>query len=68
MDSLFKKVHSVPVDPEFQYSEVQVPGEYEWKNREKRLKEGIDVPQLAWDQIQHLAAELNTNSRPPSTR
>ena len=68
MDSLFKKVHSAPVNPEFQYSEVQVPGEYEWRNREKRLKEGIDVPQPAWDEIQHLAAELNINSKPPSTR
>ena len=68
MDSLFKKVHNAPVNPEFQYSEVQVPGEYEWRNREKRLTERIDVPQPAWDEIQHLAAELNINSKPPSTR
>jgi uncharacterized oxidoreductase len=66
MDSLFKKVHNAPVNPEFQYSEVQVPGEYEWRNREKRLTERIDVPQPAWDEIQHLAAELNINSKPPT--
>jgi LDH2 family malate/lactate/ureidoglycolate dehydrogenase len=47
---------------------VQVPGDYEWRNREKRLTEEIDVPQPAWDQIQHLAAELNINSKHPSTR
>jgi LDH2 family malate/lactate/ureidoglycolate dehydrogenase len=68
MDSLFKKVHSVPVKPGFQYSEVQVPGDYEWRNREKRLTEEIDVPQPAWDQIQRLAAELNINSKHPSTK
>ena len=68
MDSLFKKVHSAPVNPEFQYSELQVPGEYEWRNREKRLSEGIEVPQVAWDQIQHLAAELNIDSKAPSSR
>jgi len=68
MDSLFQKVHSAPVDPEFQYSKVQVPGEYEWRNREKRLGGGIDVPQVAWDEIQHLAAELNINSKLPSNR
>jgi len=68
MDSLFKKIHSAPVNPEFQYSDVQVPGEYEWRNREKRLTGGIDVPQPAWDEIQHLAAELNINSKLPSTR
>jgi LDH2 family malate/lactate/ureidoglycolate dehydrogenase len=68
MDSLFKKVHSSPVNPEFQYDEVQVPGNYEWRNREKRLKEGIDVPQPTWDQIRSLAAELNVNSKPPSSK
>src|SRR5208282_3615224 len=68
MDLLFKKVHSAPVNPEFQHSEVQVPGEYEWRNREKRLTGGIDVPQVAWDEIQHLAAELNINSKSLSTR
>jgi LDH2 family malate/lactate/ureidoglycolate dehydrogenase len=61
MDSLFKKVRSAPVNPEFQYSTVQVPGDYEWRNREKRLTGEIDVPQPAWDEIQRLAAELNIN-------
>jgi LDH2 family malate/lactate/ureidoglycolate dehydrogenase len=68
VDSLFKKVHSAPVNPEFQYSEVQIPGEYEWRNRAKHLTGGIDVAQPAWDQIQHLAAELNINSKAPSSR
>lgn len=62
MDSLFKKVHSALVSPEFQYGEVQVPGEYEWRNRKERLTKGIDIPQPAWDQIQHLAAELKIDS------
>ena len=58
MDSLFKKVHSAPVNPGFQYSEVQVPGEYEWRNREKHLTGEIDLPQPTWDKIRHLAEEL----------
>jgi LDH2 family malate/lactate/ureidoglycolate dehydrogenase len=59
VDSLFKKVHAEPVESGFQYDEVQVPGEFEWRNREERLKDGIEVSKVAWEQIVSLAEELD---------
>ena len=38
IDSLIKKVHAEPVQTGFQYDRVQVPGEFEWRNREKRTE------------------------------
>jgi len=57
IDSLLKKIHTEPVRSGFQYDHVQVPGEFEWRNREERLKEGIDVPEIAWTEINRLAEE-----------
>ncbi|HHX63370.1 MAG TPA: Ldh family oxidoreductase [Chloroflexi bacterium] len=31
--------------------EILVPGEIEWKTREQRLRDGIDVPEAAWERI-----------------
>ena len=58
IDSLFSKIHGEPVETGFQYGEVQVPGQFEWRNREKHLKDGIDVPKPVWEQIVNLAHEL----------
>ncbi len=31
--------------------EIYVPGELEWRTREQRLQEGIEVPEAAWERI-----------------
>jgi uncharacterized oxidoreductase len=58
VDLLFRKVHTEPVVPGFQYGEVQVPGEFEWRNHEERLRDGIDVSETVWEQIADLAKQL----------
>jgi LDH2 family malate/lactate/ureidoglycolate dehydrogenase len=58
IDSLIRRIHQEPVETGFQYSEVQVPGQFEWRNREKHLTDGIDVPKPVWEQIVNLAHEL----------
>lgn len=62
MDSLFTTVHEAPTDPRFKYKQVQVPGEIEWRNREARLREGINIPNQVWEQIVSLAQELGVDS------
>jgi uncharacterized oxidoreductase len=57
IDVLFRKVHTEPADPR-SHNTVQVPGEFEWSNREKRLKDGFEIPETAWMQIVNLAKEL----------
>jgi uncharacterized oxidoreductase len=57
MDELGNKVHTAPADSGI-YDTVQMPGDYEWGNREKRLREGFDLPETAWMQIRTLAREL----------
>lgn len=32
-------------------AEILVPGEMEWRTREQRLREGIEVPEAAWERI-----------------
>jgi uncharacterized oxidoreductase len=66
IDSLIKKVHAEPVQTEFRYDRLQVPGEFEWRNRQKRLKEGIDIPAVAWEQIIRLAEELKITPPEPA--
>lgn len=65
IDSLFTTVHKEPVDPHFQYSHVQLPGEFEWRNREKNVREGIEVPNEVWKQIVSLAEELRIDIKNP---
>jgi uncharacterized oxidoreductase len=57
MDALFVKVHTAPADPKM-YSTVQMPGDFEWRNREERLRDGFDLPETVWMQIRSLAEEL----------
>ena len=59
MNTLIKKTHAEPVREGFQYDQVQVPGDFEWRNRERRLKEGIDIPDVAWAKIKQLTEETS---------
>ena len=61
MDSLFSLVHNAPVDSRFKFDHVQVPGEIEWRNREKYVREGVDIPTPIWEQIVLLARELGVD-------
>lgn len=38
--------------------EILVPGEPEWKTREQRLRDGIDLPQATWDRLVQAANRL----------
>jgi LDH2 family malate/lactate/ureidoglycolate dehydrogenase len=62
MDSLFSTIHKAPVDSQFTYDQVQVPGEIEWRNREKGLRDGIEIPLHIWKQIVGLAGELGVDT------
>ena len=61
IDTLIQVIHEKPVDPRFEYAQLQVPGEFEWRNREKRLRDGIDLPDLVWEQIVNLGQELGVD-------
>jgi LDH2 family malate/lactate/ureidoglycolate dehydrogenase len=65
IDSLVATVHEEPVDPRSQFSHVQIPGEFEWRNREKNLRDGIEVPSVVWEQIVSLARELRIDIKNP---
>jgi LDH2 family malate/lactate/ureidoglycolate dehydrogenase len=54
-DELFKEVKAVRPEPGMS---VLIPGEPEWESKERRLKEGIQVPDETWEEIVALAEEL----------
>lgn len=39
-------------------SEVLVPGDPEWRSRERRLRDGVPVPEATWDDIRRVATDL----------
>lgn len=54
-DAILK--HAKGVEPE-PGKRVLVPGEPEWETKEKRLREGIPIPESTWEQIVKLTEEL----------
>lgn len=56
MDRFIKRVKEVPPAPGF--DEVIIPGEPEFKTKEKREKEGITISKKTWEDIQSLSKEL----------
>ena len=62
MDSLFTTVHQATINPRFKYAQVQVPGEIEWRNRERHLIEGISIPHQVWEQIVEVAQNLGVDT------
>jgi len=56
MDRFIKRVKEVPPAPGF--DEVMIPGEPEFKTKEKREKEGINLSKKTWEDIQSLSKEL----------
>jgi len=58
-DALLKQVHDWPA---LGGERVMVPGEPEKETKEKRLKEGIELPDTTWSEIMALCAELGIDA------
>ena len=52
---LTEYIQSCPPSPGF--DQVMVPGEFEYRHRQVREREGFDLPIQTWDQLQALAVE-----------
>ena len=61
MDILKDYITSCPVAPGF--NEVVMPGEYDFRTRDKRLKEGIPVTDKTWRSIQDTAKKIGVAIR-----
>lgn len=57
---LVEHVKSCPPAPGFE--EVLVPGEYEFRQEQKRRREGIVIEETTWAEIQAIAGELGVNN------
>jgi len=58
-DALLKQVHDWPA---LGGERVMVPGEPEKETKEKRLKEGIELPDTTWSEIMALCSELGIDA------
>jgi LDH2 family malate/lactate/ureidoglycolate dehydrogenase len=56
VDQLIKKIKNSPKKPSVQ--EIYLPGEIELQTREKRLREGIPLPEKTWENIQAIVKKL----------
>jgi LDH2 family malate/lactate/ureidoglycolate dehydrogenase len=54
-DELFAQAKAVEPEPG---SRVLIPGEPEWETKEKRMREGIPVPEETWETIVKISKEL----------
>ncbi|MBI2844085.1 MAG: Ldh family oxidoreductase [Armatimonadetes bacterium] len=63
MDNLCSYHRSCPPAPGF--TEVVLPGTYDFRMREKRLKEGIPVTDVTWKQIKECAATVGVTVPEP---
>jgi LDH2 family malate/lactate/ureidoglycolate dehydrogenase len=61
IDILFKGVQKTSVLHGYEYDHVLIPGEPEWMTKEKRLRDGIEVPQEIWKGIKRLSEDLGIN-------
>jgi len=59
MDGLVRTVKSSKLRPGFE--EILIPGELEFRTEQKRLKEGIYVPEKTWEEIKNLADQMNVD-------
>lgn len=59
MDDLCAYHTSCPTAPGFK--EVVMPGAYDFRTRDERLKTGIDVPDTTWAEIKAAAASVGVN-------
>jgi len=59
IDGLIRAVKSSKLRPGFE--EILMPGELEFRTEQKRLREGIYVPEKTWDEIRSLADRMNVD-------
>ena len=57
IDKLFDTIKLSKIAPRFK--EILIPGELEFRTRERRLMEGIYVPDKTWKKIEETAKKLN---------
>lgn len=55
-DQVFQRITSTP--PATGFDAVRIPGQPELLNRERRLREGIPVPEAIWQEIQEAAESV----------
>jgi uncharacterized oxidoreductase len=60
-DAAIDRIKAIP--PAAGFDEVLVPGEPEARSRERRLREGIPVPERTWAEIQATAESLGVRTR-----
>jgi LDH2 family malate/lactate/ureidoglycolate dehydrogenase len=57
VDKLIESIRNSPKAPGVK--EILIPGEPEFRNRKRRLKEGISIPDSDWANIKKIAEKLN---------
>jgi LDH2 family malate/lactate/ureidoglycolate dehydrogenase len=60
MDQFIRNIKASPRKPGVQ--EIYLPGEIELRTREKRLKEGIPLPERTWEKIEAIAKKLEVEN------
>lgn len=60
-DRVSDRIKAVP--PAVGFSEVMLPGEAEARIREQRLRDGISLPEVTWNNLQNAAASLGISIR-----
>jgi LDH2 family malate/lactate/ureidoglycolate dehydrogenase len=58
-DRVADRIKAIP--PADGFSEVMLPGEPEVRTRERRLREGIPLPEATWQELQDAAASLGVS-------
>jgi len=59
IDRLIRTIKSSKLRPGFK--EILTPGEPEFRTEQKRLKEGIYLPEKTWEEIKSIAERMNVN-------
>ena len=57
MDKMIQQIHNAPKAKEA--DKIYLPGEMEWDNYYRQLKDGIDLPDFAAQSLNDLAQDLN---------
>ncbi len=59
MDHMIRVMRSSPPRPGF--TEILIPGEYEWRYKEKRSKEGVPLPLKTWEELRKAGRSVNVD-------
>ncbi len=59
IETFFEDIKNAP--KQINIEEILIPGEPEYRNKMKRLREGISIENNTWDEMEKLALSLNIN-------